>query len=115
MSSVSKRKRADGSIAYKAEIVVRKDGVRHKLSQTFDRETAARHWIARREEEVRKSGGLAKPERTRTAGLQGRRRAAQDGQFHRPDAEVIAATVAGMPDSLGGICMAIGVAELARP
>ena len=42
VGSISERERADGTIAYKAEIVVRKDGVRHKLSQTFDREAAAR-------------------------------------------------------------------------
>jgi hypothetical protein len=36
------------------------------------------------------------------------------GSYSHPDAEVIAATVAGMPDSLGGIRMAIQVAELAR-
>jgi hypothetical protein len=36
------------------------------------------------------------------------------GSYTHPDAEVIAATVAGMPDSLGGIRMAIHVAELAR-
>jgi hypothetical protein len=66
VGSISERKRADGTIAYKAEIVVRKDGVRHKLSQTFDREAAARHWIKRREEELRKPGGLSKLERTRT-------------------------------------------------
>lgn len=36
------------------------------------------------------------------------------GSYSHPDAEVIAATVAGMPDSLGGIRMAIRVAELAR-
>lgn len=36
------------------------------------------------------------------------------GSYTHPDAEVIAATVAGMPDSLGGIRMAIQVAELAR-
>ena len=36
------------------------------------------------------------------------------GSYTHPDAEVIAATVAGMPDSLGGIRMAIRVAELAR-
>ena len=36
------------------------------------------------------------------------------GSYTHPDAEVIAATVAGMPDSLGGIRMAISVAELAR-
>ena len=36
------------------------------------------------------------------------------GGYTHEDAEVIAATVAGMPDSLGGIRMAISVAELAR-
>ena len=36
------------------------------------------------------------------------------GSYTHPDAEVIAATVAGMPESLGGIRMAISVAELAR-
>ena len=36
------------------------------------------------------------------------------GSYTHADAEVIAATVAGMPDSLGGIRMAIYVAELAR-
>ncbi|MGS4947820.1 hypothetical protein ACVDG3_20285 [Meridianimarinicoccus sp. RP-17] len=36
------------------------------------------------------------------------------GSYTHPDAEVIAATVAGMPDELGGLRMAIRVAELAR-
>jgi len=36
------------------------------------------------------------------------------GSFTHADAEVIAASVAGMPDSLGGIRMAISVAEMAR-
>jgi hypothetical protein len=36
------------------------------------------------------------------------------GSYTQEDAEVIAATVAGMPDNLGGIRMAIRVAELAR-
>jgi hypothetical protein len=36
------------------------------------------------------------------------------GSCTHADAEVIAATVAGLPDSLGGIRMAIRVAELAR-
>jgi len=36
------------------------------------------------------------------------------GSYTHPDAEVIAACVAGMPDSLGGKRMAIRVAELAR-
>ena len=36
------------------------------------------------------------------------------GSYTHPDAEVIAATVAGMPQSLGGIRMAIRMTELAR-
>ena len=36
------------------------------------------------------------------------------GSYTHPDAEVIAATVAGMPNSLGGIRMAIQATELAR-
>ena len=36
------------------------------------------------------------------------------GSYTHADAEVIAATVAGMPDSLGSIRMAISVAEMAR-
>lgn len=36
------------------------------------------------------------------------------GSYTHPDAEVIAATVAGIPDSLGGIRMAVRLAELAR-
>jgi len=69
VGSIFERRRADGTIAYKAEIVVRKDGKRHKLSQTFDREAAARQWIKRREDELRKPGGLAKLEKTRAVTL----------------------------------------------
>jgi hypothetical protein len=36
------------------------------------------------------------------------------GSYTHADAEVIAATVAGMPDSLGGIRMSISIAEMAR-
>jgi len=36
------------------------------------------------------------------------------GSYTHPDAEIVAAIVAGMPDNLGGIHMAIRVAELAR-
>ena len=36
------------------------------------------------------------------------------GSYTHADAEVVAAAVAGMPDSLGGIRMAISVAEMAR-
>jgi hypothetical protein len=36
------------------------------------------------------------------------------GSYTHADAEIVAATVAGLPDRLGGIRMAISVAELAR-
>jgi len=36
------------------------------------------------------------------------------GNYTHPDAEIVAAIVAGMPDNLGGIRMAIRVVELAR-
>ena len=36
------------------------------------------------------------------------------GSYTHADAEIVAATVAGMPDSLGGIRMAISATELAR-
>lgn len=36
------------------------------------------------------------------------------GSYTHTDAEVVAATVSGMPDRLGGIRMAISVAEMAR-
>lgn len=48
---------------------MRKDGKRHKLSQPFDREAAAQHWIKRWEEDLRKPGGLSKIEKTRAVTL----------------------------------------------
>lgn len=38
----------------------------------------------------------------------------KSGSYTHPDAEVMAATVAGLPDNLGGIRMALRVTELAR-
>ena len=38
----------------------------------------------------------------------------KSGSYTHPDAEVIAATVAGLPDNLGGIRMALRLTELAR-
>jgi hypothetical protein len=69
LGSKSERKRADGTIAYRAAIVVRKAGKWKRFSQTFDREATARHWMKRREEELRKPGGLWKLERTLAVAL----------------------------------------------
>jgi hypothetical protein len=95
VGSIFERRRADGTIAYKAEIVVRKDGKRHKLSQTFDREAAAQHWIKRREDELRKPRGLSKLERTRTVTLAQaiERYIAELPQIGRTKAQVLQALV----------------------
>jgi len=54
------------------------------------------------------------PDAAWCAGLQGDGGQYKMGSYTHADAEVIAATVAGMPHSLGGIRMAISVAEMAR-
>ncbi len=56
MGTITTRERADGSVAYRAEVVTRHDGKRHKHSATFDRESAAKAWIKRKEKEVRSDG-----------------------------------------------------------
>lgn len=56
MGTISMRRRADGSIAYRAEVVTRREGKRHKVSATFDREDAATRWIKKKEKEVRAEG-----------------------------------------------------------
>lgn len=56
MGTITLRKRADGSVAYRAEVVTRQDGKRHKFTSTFDREVAAAKWIAKKEKEVRSPG-----------------------------------------------------------
>lgn len=56
MGTISARARADGTIAYRAEVVIRLEGKRHKFTATFDRESAAKKWIVRKEKEVRQPG-----------------------------------------------------------
>jgi len=61
MASITKRTRADGSTVFKAEIVVKKDGiVLHRESKTFDRQKLARDWSMRREVELQESSVYAK-------------------------------------------------------
>jgi integrase len=61
MASITKRTRADGSTVFKAEIVVKKDGVVvHRESKTFDKQKLARDWGMRREVELQESSVYAK-------------------------------------------------------
>lgn len=54
MGTIVKRSRADGTTAYMAKVLLKKDGkVIHRETRTFDRKAAAAAWIAKRETEVR--------------------------------------------------------------
>jgi len=56
MASVRKKILADGSIKYKAEIVIKKDGiVIHRESKTFDKTKLAKDWGMRREVELQQT------------------------------------------------------------
>ena len=58
MGTIVTRKRTDGSSYYTAQIVIKSRGKVHREARSFDRKQAANAWIVRREEELRKPGGL---------------------------------------------------------
>ncbi len=63
MGSIIERIRKDGSKAFTAQIVVKKDGkIAHREAQTFDRKPAANAWIVKREAELKRPGGLEQKE-----------------------------------------------------
>lgn len=63
MGSIVERSRKDGSKAFVAQIVIKKAGaIAHREAQSFDRRQAANAWIVKREEELKKPGGLEQKE-----------------------------------------------------
>lgn len=59
MGTIIGRTRKDGSKAFTAQIVIKKDGkIVHREAETFDRKQAANAWIVKREAELKKPGGL---------------------------------------------------------
>ena len=53
MATITERKKADGTISYKAEIVIKKHGaVVHRTSRTFNTRKLAKDWAARKEIEL---------------------------------------------------------------
>jgi hypothetical protein len=59
MGTITKRKRKDGSTAHCAQILIqRKRRIVHREAETFDREQAAKAWLARRETELAQPGAL---------------------------------------------------------
>jgi integrase len=58
MGTIVERKRRDGSSYFTAQIVIKRQGKAHREARSFDRRQAANAWIVRREDELRKPGGL---------------------------------------------------------
>ncbi|MGO4907764.1 site-specific integrase [Pseudorhodobacter sp. W20_MBD10_FR17] len=59
MGSIVERKRKDGTVSYRAQILIKSKGrIVHQESSTFDRLTTAKAWLKRREKELATPGGL---------------------------------------------------------
>ena len=59
MGAITPRKRKDGSVAYLAQLVIKRDGkILHRYNNTFDRNQAAAAWLEKREKELAKPGAL---------------------------------------------------------
>ena len=59
MGSIIKRKRKDGSVAWLAQIAIRRDGKTVlRENRTFERRSVAAAWIEKREEDLAKPGAL---------------------------------------------------------
>lgn len=59
MGTITERKRKNGSVAFMAQIVIKRDGkVAHRENRTFDRRPTANSWMKRREKELTAPGGL---------------------------------------------------------
>lgn len=61
MGTITARTRRDGSVAYLAQILIKRNKeIVHRENRTFDREAAARAWIKQREKTAKAEGGLEK-------------------------------------------------------
>lgn len=59
MGSIVERKRKDGTVSYRAQILIKSKGrIVHQESSSFDRLTTAKAWLKRREKELATPGGL---------------------------------------------------------
>ena len=61
MGTISERKRKNGSIAFLAQIVIKRVGqIVHRENKTFDRRRTAEKWLEKHESELAKPDGLKK-------------------------------------------------------
>lgn len=57
---ITERPRSDGTVAYKAEVIVYQEGRRRKFSKTFDKKVSAERWIKRQQAQLKRPDGIAK-------------------------------------------------------
>ena len=78
MATSRARRRQNGSLAYLAEVRIKKDGrLVHRESKTFDKRRAATEWAARLEKDLNKPNGV--PRRQHQALVDSLRRKAGAG------------------------------------
>jgi integrase len=59
MGTIVARRRKDGTTGYRAQIIIKQKGrIAHQEARTFDRQQAAKAWLARRETELAMPGAL---------------------------------------------------------
>jgi integrase len=59
VGTITERPRKDGTVAYLAQITIKRDGrIIHRENQTFDSRKRASGWVARREDELAQPGAL---------------------------------------------------------
>ena len=60
MGTIISRKRADGTVGYTAQILIKRKGkIVHREAKTFDRKQIAKAWLARRETELSEPGAMS--------------------------------------------------------
>jgi len=90
MGTIIGRSRKDGSKAFTAQIVIKKDGVIvRREAQTFDRKPAANAWIVKREAELKRPGGLERKEDPTLAAVIDRYIAESKNVVHGTKAQVL--------------------------
>lgn len=59
MGTITKRRRRDGTLSYRAEIRIKRQGrIVHRESETFSKQAMAKKWMQRRELELQEPGAL---------------------------------------------------------
>jgi integrase len=111
MGTIVKRKRGDGTVGYRAQIILRRKGkVVHQEGKTFDREQAAKAWLSRRETELAVPGALDRKEDPPLGDVIGRYIAESKKAIGRTKAQVLQAI---RDSDLGALrCGKIGSIEL---